>query len=198
MTGLHLAVAALHLGLGQFGATAVYRLRFRRSPLIVYRAEPSPHRTWSRVAGIAAMTWGGILIATVTAPRFATSFVGRALATPPPTVAWAIALGGLALMLYAQYAMGPAFRIGQDRRDTADALAEHGLYRLCRNPIYVGSWSALVGMTLWWPSLLLLAATVAIGAAMHQLVRAEESFLSDRFGADYRAYCARVRRYGVL
>ncbi|WP_299016020.1 hypothetical protein [uncultured Caulobacter sp.] len=46
MTSLHVAIASLHVVLGHAGSSLVYRLRFRRSPLVVYGAPASPHRTW--------------------------------------------------------------------------------------------------------------------------------------------------------
>ena len=198
MTSLHVAVASLHVVLGHVGSSLVYRWRYRRSPLVVYRAQASPHRSWSRVAGAFALAWGAALIASTYAPRFAATALGRARLDVPPAIAWTIALGGLALMLAAQLAMGDGFRIGQDDRDAPPTLRTRGLHAICRNPIYVGSWLALVGMTLWHPSIVLGLTCLGAGYAMHRLVRAEEAFLAARFGAEFAAYRARVRRYGAV
>ena len=197
MTTVHVVVASLHVVLGHAGSSLLFRARFGRSPLVVYRAAASPHRTWSRIAGACALAWAAALIATTYAPRVAAGTLGRALVEVPAPIAWTLALGGLALMLAAQADMGAAFRIGQDAQDGPDALRTRGLHAVCRNPIYVGSWLALVGMTLWHPSLVLALPCLGAGYAMHRLVLAEEAFLRTRFGGAFDAYCARVRRYGV-
>jgi len=198
VTSLHVAVASLHVVLGHAGSSLLYRARYRRSPLVVYRAQASPHRSWSRLAGALALGWGAALVATTYWAWFAATWLGRARVDVAPALAWTLALAGLALMVVAQADMGDAFRIGQDQRDGPLALREHGLHAVCRNPIYVGSWLALAGMTGWHPSVALVGACLGVGVAMHQLVRAEERFLRARFGAAFDAYCARVRRYGVV
>lgn len=197
MTSLHVAVASLHVLLGHCGSSLLYRARFGKSPLVVYRASASPHRRWSRLAGAFAIAWGAALAATTYWPAFAGSALGAARASPPQSIAWLLAGGGLALMLAAQASMGEAFRIGQDAAAAPTALRERGLHAICRNPIYVGSWLALAGMTLWHPSVVLAVTCLGAGYAMHRLVLAEEAFLAARFGARWTAYCARVRRYGV-
>jgi len=194
---VHVGVASLHVVFGHLGAALTYRARFRRSPLVVYRADASPHRSWSRAAGGLAAIWGGLLIASAWSTSWATNPAGRALFVAPAALAWSIALAGLALMCAAQLSMGAAFRIGQDERDAPSALRRGGLHGRCRNPIYVGSWLALVGMTLWHPSPALLLVLATIGVVMHQLVLVEEVFLRARFGDAFDAYCAVTPRYGV-
>ena len=197
MTTVHLVVASLHAVLGHAGASLVYRARFGHSPLVVYRAGPSPHRTRSRITGALALAWGLAFVLSIYAPAWTTSPIGRALLALPPALPWAIAISGLALMLWSQVAMGPAFRIGQDDRERPVALHRRGPHARCRNPIYVGSWLALAGMTAWHPSLALIALCVAIGAAMHAIVLAEERFLRAQFGAAFVAYCRTTPRYGA-
>jgi protein-S-isoprenylcysteine O-methyltransferase Ste14 len=106
-----------------------------------------------------------------------------------------IAASGLALMAASQASMGAAFRVGQDEHDAPPELQRGGLHALTRNPIYVGSWTFLLGMTLWHPSALLLALCALVGLGIHGLVLAEEAFLRERFGATYAAYCAATPRY---
>jgi protein-S-isoprenylcysteine O-methyltransferase Ste14 len=198
VTSIHVAVASLHLVLGHGVSTLVYRLRFGASPLVVYRAARSPHRTWSRVAGVAAGVWAIAVIAATYSSTFVASSLGRARLAIPPAAAWTLALAGLALMLTAQVSMGSGFRVGQDPRDPPAILRTGGLHRGCRNPIYVGSWLALVGMTMWHPSIVAIGACLGAGYAMHRLVVAEEAFLRTCFGATFTDYCARVRRYGIV
>jgi protein-S-isoprenylcysteine O-methyltransferase Ste14 len=196
VTTLHVVIASLHAVLGHFGSSIIYRARFGRSPLVVYRAGASPHRTRSRIAGLLGAAWGVAFVLSV----YSSTWNAMAIARPlfaAPIIAWSIALGGLALMLWSQIAMGVAFRIGQDDRDAPAELRRTGPHARCRNPIYVGSWLALAGMTLWHPSIVLLALCVAIGVSMHALVLAEEAFLRERFGDTFVAYCKTTPRYGV-
>jgi protein-S-isoprenylcysteine O-methyltransferase Ste14 len=197
VTTAHLVVASLHAVLGHAGAALVYRARFGTSPLVVYRAGASPHRARSRITGALAIAWAIAFVLSIYSAAWAASPMGRARIAIPPTLAWTLALGGLALMLWSQAAMGPAFRIGQDERDAPAAIHHRGPHARCRNPIYVGSWLALAGMTAWHPSLALVALCVAIGVAMHAIVLAEERFLRARFGAAFEAYCRATPRYGA-
>jgi protein-S-isoprenylcysteine O-methyltransferase Ste14 len=101
---------------------------------------------------------------------------------------------GSVLFVVAVLNMGQAWRVGIDMRD-GSALVTHGLFALSRNPIYVAFRLLFLGACLTWPGLSL--GLVALGAAvcLHQLTRYEEAYLTDRFGAAYRAYCARTPRY---
>jgi protein-S-isoprenylcysteine O-methyltransferase Ste14 len=193
--GLHLAFASLHLVVGHFGSASAHWIRFRRSPLVLYRRGASRHQRRTRVVSIASLGWAATLIASATSAGFRASPVGRALFVVPPLISWSIASLGLALMTASQASMGAAFRVGQDERDAPDELRRGGLHALTRNPIYVGSWTFLLGMTLWHPSALLLALCALVGLGIHGLVLAEEAFLRERFGATYAAYCARTPRY---
>lgn len=75
-------------------------------------------------------------------------------------------------------------------------LVVAGPYRFSRNPMYTGLSIALVGAGLWAGSLWPLLVTPLCMLATHRwVIRAEESYLADRFGADYRSYRARVRRW---
>ena len=192
---LHLTFASLHVLVGHFGAAAVHWLRFRRSPLVLYRGGSSPHQRRTRAVALASLGWAAALVASATSSAFGASALGRALFPVPPALAWGLAIGGLALMIASQASMGAAFRVGQDDRDAPPALCEDGLHAIMRNPVYLGSWTSLFGMTLWHPSALLLALCAVIGLGIHGLVLAEEAFLRERFGAAYAAYCASTPRY---
>lgn len=193
--GLHLAFASLHLLVGHFGSAAVHWIRFRRSPLVLYRRHASPHQRLTRVVSLASLGWAATLIASATSEGFRGWLLGRSMFVVSPLISWAIAALGLALMAASQASMGAAFRVGQDEGDAPPELQRSGLHALSRNPIYVGSWTFLLGMTLWHPSALLLALCAVVGLGIHGLVLAEEAFLRERFGATYAAYCARTPRY---
>ncbi len=76
------------------------------------------------------------------------------------------------------------------------ALVVDGLYRFTRNPMYLGAVTILIGWTLYlgaWPALL--AVPVYVLYLNRFQIGPEERALSARFGADYDAYRARVRRW---
>lgn len=193
---LHLAFASLHVLLGHFGSAMVFRLRYGRNPLVLYRAnKTTPHARATRGVAAASALWAAGLVMSAYWPRFHESVFGRPIADLPPKIGWAIGTLSMLLMLSGQASMGEAFRVGQHEGDVPEALRTHGLHRWSRNPIYVGSFGALFGMTLWSPSPLLVLSLVGIGHGIHRLVLAEESFLSTRFGDSYEAYRRRTPRY---
>jgi len=78
----------------------------------------------------------------------------------------------------------------------ATALVLTGPYRLTRNPMYLGLALLYLGISLWvntvWP---LLALPLVLLVIHFGVVRREEAYLERRFGEQYRAYRARVRRW---
>lgn len=84
---------------------------------------------------------------------------------------------------------------GGDDLEQPERLVASGPYAHSRNPMYVGWTIAYVGVARLanspWPLLLL----PGVAAAVHREVRREEDRLAVRFGAEFEAYRARVRRY---
>ena len=77
-----------------------------------------------------------------------------------------------------------------------DRLVVTGLYRHLRNPMYVGVTSIVLGQALLFGSRTLVVYALAVAAAFHLFVTAyEEPVLRARYGAEYAAYCAAVRRW---
>lgn len=75
-------------------------------------------------------------------------------------------------------------------------LATDGLYRLSRNPIYLGFALTYVGLAIAMDSVLTLLLLIPCLFVVDRFViRREERYLSAKFGADYDAYRARVRRW---
>ncbi len=78
----------------------------------------------------------------------------------------------------------------------ASELCTDGPFRFSRNPIYLGDWFILVGVSLllgtWWP----LAFAPLIWVMLRfGVIRHEEAHLETKFGDAYRAYQARVKRW---
>lgn len=80
--------------------------------------------------------------------------------------------------------------------EKANALVISGLYRVSRNPMYLGMALVLAGWAIWLGqplTLLPVAAFVALIEVMQ--IRPEEKALEEKFGDDYRRYKKRVRRW---
>ena len=75
-------------------------------------------------------------------------------------------------------------------------LVSTGPYRFTRNPMYLGLAVVYVGIACWlgtlWPLLLLPVVLVLVGSLV---IAREERYLEAKFGEEYRAYRARVRRW---
>ena len=80
--------------------------------------------------------------------------------------------------------------------DPPRRLVIRGPYRFVRNPMYIGATLALAGAALFYKSAPLLAYAAAFLVVCHLVVLVyEEPTLRRTFGADYEAYCQRVRRW---
>lgn len=87
-------------------------------------------------------------------------------------------------------------RGGVNKKIFASKLVTEGIFAHCRNPLYVGNLMILGGFLIIhnnpWVYLLgggfFLLSYIAI-------VAAEESFLGDKFGAEFDQYCSRVNRW---
>jgi protein-S-isoprenylcysteine O-methyltransferase Ste14 len=78
----------------------------------------------------------------------------------------------------------------------ASTLVERGPYRFTRNPMYTGLTIAYIGAALLlntaWPIIML---PIVLALLVRLVVRREEAYLHDAFGAEYTAYQSRVRRW---
>lgn len=108
-----------------------------------------------------------------------------------------VALAGLGLMALAAWTMWRArTTVNPLRPERAAHLVTSGVFARSRNPIYLGDALILLALALAfgnWLNFLLLPLFVA-GIDRGQIA-AEERALQRLFGDEYRAYCARVRRW---
>ncbi len=75
-------------------------------------------------------------------------------------------------------------------------LVTDGPYRFSRNPIYISHVALTVAIGLMLRSFWILALTPALVFALVKLsIEPEERHLASRFGAEFRTYAARVRRW---
>lgn len=75
-------------------------------------------------------------------------------------------------------------------------ILDHGPFRVSRNPLYLGLIALDAAVALAWPSFwALLLVAVGVLALRWGAILPEERYLTERFGAEYDAYRARVRRW---
>lgn len=87
-------------------------------------------------------------------------------------------------------------RSGENRTIEADALFTSGLFALCRNPLYTGNVLIVLGIFLMHGNPVVIGVGTAVFTLIYRsIIAAEESYLHRVFGAEYRAYCARVPRW---
>ena len=80
---------------------------------------------------------------------------------------------------------------------SSTALVSNGIYTYIRNPMYVGATLLLGGLGVALASDWTLVMTVAFVGVIHfWVIKREERYLEAKFGDTYRAYKARVPRYG--
>jgi protein-S-isoprenylcysteine O-methyltransferase Ste14 len=76
------------------------------------------------------------------------------------------------------------------------AIVDTGIYRYTRNPMYLGMSLALLGIGLALNQLwFLLALPAAVFAVTKLAIEREEAYLAEKFGVNYLAYKAKVRRW---
>jgi protein-S-isoprenylcysteine O-methyltransferase Ste14 len=80
--------------------------------------------------------------------------------------------------------------------ERATSMVTSGIYRLTRNPMYVGMAAALLGVALWWASSAGLVCALAFCLYITRFqIEPEERALLARFGAEFTDYRSRVRRW---
>lgn len=78
----------------------------------------------------------------------------------------------------------------------ATSLVTGGLYRITRNPMYLGMTLILLGGALKLGTIgALLPVPLFPLVIQNRFIIPEERFLEETFGDEYRAYCQRVRRW---
>jgi len=122
---------------------------------------------------------------------FSVRFAGQAWA------ASALAGAGLAIDLVS---IGAFFRrkttVNPLTPSKTNALVVEGLYRFSRNPMYLGMLMILTGWGVWLGNPLNLVCLALFVWVLNEVqIKPEERALREKFGADYDAYCKRVRRW---
>lgn len=104
-------------------------------------------------------------------------------------------LGGIALISLARQELAK-HRQPTDPGHPTTYIVSTGVFSVSRNPIYLGAACFLIGIglafNLPWVLLLQLPALIA---CHYVLIAPEEKYLNSKFGGEYQAYAASVRRW---
>jgi protein-S-isoprenylcysteine O-methyltransferase Ste14 len=115
---------------------------------------------------------------------------------PPQIVGTIIGAVGAAIALWCIFTFATTGKGTPAPFDPPRRLVIRGPYRFVRNPMYIGAAIALAGAALFYASLsILIYAGVFLVATHLFVIGYEEPTLRRTFGAEYEAYCARVRRW---
>ncbi len=75
-------------------------------------------------------------------------------------------------------------------------ILDRGPFRVSRNPLYLGLIALDIALALLWPSFWALVFTpLGVAGLWWGAIAPEERYLSEKFGAEYDDYRARVRRW---
>ena len=114
-----------------------------------------------------------------------------------PSLQWigvAFVIFSLVWTIIAQAQMGEAWRIGIDNQHRTP-LVQKGIFRISRNPIYIGVVITLAGVFLIIPNALTLLIVIVGLVLIGVQVRLEEEHMRKMYPKQYAEYCRRVRRW---
>lgn len=105
-----------------------------------------------------------------------------------------VGLLGDLFFLLAVVCMRDSWRAGIPDKDKT-ALVTTGIYKVSRNPAFLGFDLQYLGVLLLYCNPLTAVFSLFAIVMLHLQILQEERYLTEAFGAPYRAYCSRVFRY---
>ncbi len=109
---------------------------------------------------------------------------------------WPLLVIGTAIYVWCVWDFGVHGRGTPAPIDPPTRLVVRGLYRLTRNPMYVGVLSVIAGWALLFGSLNIVVYGLVVGLCFHVFVIVyEEPHLRKVFGPGYEEYCRTVGRW---
>jgi protein-S-isoprenylcysteine O-methyltransferase Ste14 len=121
--------------------------------------------------------------------------VARTVVFAAPGIGAALALAGFAVMIRGRW-LFRRHRVAICPTAPTARLIEHDVYRVTRNPMYLGMTGMLAGLAIGVGSLPFHVAALAFFIVMDRVfLPFEEAKLAASFGGDYDAYRARTSRW---
>jgi protein-S-isoprenylcysteine O-methyltransferase Ste14 len=108
-------------------------------------------------------------------------------------VAYALFLTGLIIAGISMLNLGESTTLGLPTTNTQ--FKNQGLYKISRNPMYVGFGLLTIGSIIQTANLFVFLCSIISLYTYHLIILGEEKFLINRFGNVYAEYCKNVRRY---
>lgn len=101
---------------------------------------------------------------------------------------------GVVIFILAMTSMKTSWRVGIDK-SSKTKLVTQGIYRLSRNPAFVGFNLMFMGVFITYPNILTILVMAINMMAIHLLIRQEEIHLEEVFGKEYTEYRKIAPRY---
>lgn len=76
-----------------------------------------------------------------------------------------------------------------------NGINTNGIYKISRNPMYVGYFIYYLGCVLLTHSIVLLLSLIVFQISAHWIILSEERWCINKFGSEYISYMSKVRRY---
>ena len=125
---------------------------------------------------------------------FAAYFGAFSLPAAVRAAGCALMLGGVAFFVLALAVMRGNWRAGIDETQKTEFVSG-GVYRISRNPAFVGFDLMYIGTVLACPNVLMAVAAGVAVLLLHLQILEEEQFLTATFGGAYDAYKSKTARY---
>lgn len=101
---------------------------------------------------------------------------------------------GITFFIIAMLTMADNWRAGIPHRDRT-AFVSHGIYRISRNPAFIGFDLMYLGILIAFPNPIHLIFAAFPIVMLHLQIKQEEAYCQQTFGNEYTDYCTKVRRY---
>lgn len=105
-----------------------------------------------------------------------------------------LGIAGTGVFAVAVTTMRDSWRAGISQKEKTELITD-GIYRISRNPAFLGFDLTYAGIVLMFFNWALVAATVFFAIMLHLQILQEERHLKQVFGAPYIDYLSRVNRY---
>jgi len=116
--------------------------------------------------------------------------------SPLAAIGWTLIVVGTGIYLVCAFDFSATGRGTPAPVDPPKKLVSGKLYRLTRNPMYVGVLSVVAGEAILFKSSAIAKYWLVVAIGFHLLVLIyEEPTLRGKFGESYREYCGRVPRW---
>ena len=182
-------IAFLGFGIGL--RCAVHRYRYGTWGIVLFRARHSGQ--WLRdslALVLIIVTLVQAMVMALQPQLLESSYVFRL----PVWIGAVVMFAGVVAMYLAQGHLGSSWRIGIDEGARLE-LMTGGLYRFCRNPIFLTMLVCVAGFTLMVPTRISLVMLAGAAIAIRRQVVMEERYLTRNHGDAYRRYARDVGRF---